>query len=780
MVIGDGQQVTHRPGYLKQQNKLHKHGRHRSKGSVDNLNKGRVPVKTCTKKNRQLLKKEERRNQVAQLRNKKRADYLQKRRGFHDAPHLVAVVALSQSIQYDKVFELLETADNEAILRHTPENHTHISVPRFRQRFTFVRVNRDELFNVLDVLKTVDTVLFVVSVLGIDDWGDVLVTSILAQGLPTCAVALVGLELVLPKKKQESKSQIQKAINHWLPEEKINVLEKDSDALNLLRRIGNQKQRNIVHRDRHSYLLGEAVSFLSNEQSGKGVLKVTGYLRGQPLSVNSLVHIPGWGDFQMKQIDAPTDINPLTSKSRDADMFDEQDIKVLEVSDPSKQESLDSENILDPMDAEQTWPTEEELAEANEERKIKKVKKVPQGMSEYQAAWIPDVDADVEDSEDDDENADKMEMDAAESYESDENDAKSEAMESVTVSEVPFGDERYDKEVNFTEEEETLKKIREARVDKMFPDEIDTPIDVAARERFQKYRGLKSFRTSLWDTKEDLPSDYARIFQFQNFNRTKKRIIHSQEEIDGAQPGWYITVHVDNVPEELYNTKGEQPIVLYGMLPHEQKMSVLNMVLKRPNISTESAPEPIKSKEQLIFQCGYRRFKASPIFSQHTNGSKHKYERYFQTEGNVVATVYAPIMFPPCSVLAFQEKGDGSMPLVATGSLLSVNPDRLIIKRVVLSGHPFKVHKRSAVIRFMFFNREDINWFKPIELRTKYGRRGHIKEPLGTHGHMKCIFDGQLKSQDTVLLNLYKRVFPRWSYDPHISTNVKDKDVQMN
>lgn len=69
----------------------------------------------------------------------------------------------------------------------------------------------------------------------------------------------------------------------------------------------------------------------------------------------------------------------------------------------------------------------------------------------------------------------------------------------------------------------------------------------------------------------------------------------------------------------------------------------------------------------------------------------------------------------------------------------------MIVKRTVLSGHPFKVHKHSAVVRFMFFNREDIDWFRPVELRTKYGRRGHIKEPLGMFYNLSlCLFKNKI------------------------------------
>lgn len=66
---------------------------------------------------------------------------------------------------------------------------------------------------------------------------------------------------------------------------------------------------------------------------------------------------------------------------------------------------------------------------------------------------------------------------------------------------------------------------KEQKEDLEFPDEIDTPIDIAARVRFQKYRGLQSFRTSPWDPYENLPIDYARIYQFENYTRTKNRVI---------------------------------------------------------------------------------------------------------------------------------------------------------------------------------------------------------------------------------------------------------------
>ena len=51
------------------------------------------------------------------------------------------------------------------------------------------------------------------------------------------------------------------------------------------------------------------------------------------------------------------------------------------------------------------------------------------------------------------------------------------------------------------------------------------------------------------------------------------------------------------------------------------------------------------------------------------------------------------------------------------------------------------MHKKRATVRYMFFDPKDIKYFKPVELQTVNGLRGHIKDSLGTHGLMKCYFN---------------------------------------
>ncbi|XP_076638986.1 tsr1 ribosome assembly factor [Colletes latitarsis] len=790
-------QEVHRAGGFKQTNKPHKTGRHRSKGSISSDAKGKVGIKILSKRIHKNLGKEARRHQSSQIRKRKREDVLQKKRnlgGSQSAPILVCIIPLQEDIDVQNVLSRIIKADETANVINSQCGTTHISIPRFKQRFSIIIPPVGNLFATLDAAKVATTILFVVSAINQDDnnprnevldqWGKEVIMPCVAQGLTTPVVALMNVESLHIKKRQEYKNHVQSTISKWLPEEKISQLDTSTDALNVLRRVGFQKQRTVSYKNKRAHLLAEELKFKCNEDSTKlGTLMISGYLRDVPLSVNSLIHIPGFGDFQMSQIDAPEDPYPIEKKQRKHcnAMDDEPATRILERANPEKQESLESENVPDPMDVEQTWPTEEELAQAAIARKQKILKKVPKGTSEYQAAWIPDEDGvELSDEYSDDESEDKMSVDEAKSQVDSEVEAEEdEEYETITVSEAAPDEHRYDQDIDTIEEKAAMEKVKLAKLDAQFPDEVDTPQDMLAKQRFQKYRGLESFRTSSWDPKENLPIDYARIFQFQNFDRTRKRIFKESRDIEGAMPGWYITIHVANVRHDLFTAFSaleNRPLIVFALLPNEHKMSLLNLVLKHTNINSE----PIKSKERLIFQCGFRRFTACPVFSQHTNGNKHKYERYFRPESTIVASMYAPIIFPPCPVLCYHEKLNGSLELIATGSVLSANPDRIVVKRVVLSGHPYKVHKRSAVVRFMFFHREDINWFKPVQLRTKYGRRGHIKEPLGTHGHMKCVFNGQLKSQDTILMNLYKRVFPKWTYEPLLLTQWLHQDKDMN
>lgn len=137
-------------------------------------------------------------------------------------------------------------------------------------------------------------------------------------------------------------------------------------------------------------------------------------------------------------------------------MMGDDEVRVLAKADPGKQTTLKKENIPDAMDAEQTFPTEDEIKLAREDtKKSKLMKRVPKGMSDYQACWIPDVeevdepDEDVDDDMDNDDEEDdssnfmscKSDANSDDEFEKSDN---NEEFDDVSVSEAPVNDAKYD------------------------------------------------------------------------------------------------------------------------------------------------------------------------------------------------------------------------------------------------------------------------------------------------------------------------------------------------
>lgn len=85
------------------------------------------------------------------------------------------------------------------------------------------------------------------------------------KGLPTPLVAITDLESISPKKRNEHKQDIQKLINKYLPNEKLIPLDKDADGINILRRIGGQKRKAVLYRDRRPHLYAENVEFVADD-----------------------------------------------------------------------------------------------------------------------------------------------------------------------------------------------------------------------------------------------------------------------------------------------------------------------------------------------------------------------------------------------------------------------------------------------------------------------------------------------------------------------------------
>ncbi|KIM45379.1 hypothetical protein M413DRAFT_442049 [Hebeloma cylindrosporum] len=758
----------HRPT-LKQQNKSFK-SKHATQGSLKDAAKGKVArqsPKSSPASNTAAQSRLNRRNNAKQAQLLKRNAFVSATRifnGVDGAPRIVAVIPLTEDVSPKlTVASLAESLDSTA--EDCPEDGLwKLRADRFKTSLQFCTVPYGKFYAALDACKAADYVVFVLSSnVEVDTWGDTLLRTLQAQGLPDVVSVLYPDSTIDPKSRQGILKSLLSFIQYFVPTQtRIFDLHASSDKLNALRSLAEGKPTEVRWKEGRSSLLGESVEWED------GTLKVTGVVRGSSLSANRLIHLPDFGDYQIEKILSAPLARP--TKGANAPSMDIEPVLLIEP-DPSSADSLVSSNDPDDLANEQTWPTEEEMngvaddiqpeiPDAVNGTTPKTVRRIPKGMSEYQAAWIVDED-DEDEGDEDGEKKEEVEMDVME---------EEEEMEDMPMDDAQTDTDRRDvhfEDLDMEEEEKQLNqwrsRQREEEDDLSFPDEIDTPKDVSARVRFQRFRGMRSFRTSPWDAYENLPRDYARIFQFEDFKRTERCVRRrAAQELAVVEPGVRVTVHLKDVPQ---GAAASSSTILFSLLQHEHKVTVLNFTVQR-NTEYDGS---VRSKDPLVLCVGPRRLAVNPIYSQHTRGggkganNVHKFERYLRHGVTSVATTYGPVIYGNQPCLLLRETLNAEAPqLVAMGTFMNPDTTRIVAKRVILTGHPFKVHKKTATIRYMFFNRDDVHYFKPIQLHTKHGRTGHIRESLGTHGYFTAYFDGPINQMDTVCMSLYKRVFPKW------------------
>ncbi|CAK4032262.1 pre-rRNA processing Tsr1 [Lecanosticta acicola] len=777
--------------------------RHASKSSLKNQAKGKVEDwERGTRKtpHQQVMSKLDRRNRAKQLRvnhNAEREEKASVFAGRDGAPRIVSVVPLCQDITLHEVLNSLNASVDVEEEVSQQSHSSRVEIPRFKQRVHYLTPARD-LIQTLDACRTADFVLFVLSANEeVDSLGEQMLRCIESQGVSTVLTGVYGLDKVEPaKKRPDVVKSLKSFIAHFFAaQEKVHDLSSRQDCSNVMRSLCTTMPKGIRWREDRSWMLLEDCAF-----DGDHAI-VTGVVRGKGLKADRLVQIGDWGDLQIDKITAA----PAQTRSRRAKV-DEMTVdapdgeKVLD-SPTEEQDDLaelaPEEAIMEDIAATSIAPSERKAVllddhhyfDEDDRNQLPAPKRLPKGTSKYQAAWylgdVSDSGSDLEDVDDEDD--DDMDFDgsvAAGPADGHFDDVMREPTEAGAPSEYPqseaFGDHAPEDEADQIEAYRQQRRD-EAEDDLEFPDEIELHPGVNARERLARYRGLKSLRTSHWETEEDKPyepDEWTRLLEIADYKSAKNRVLKEALH-GGVKPGTRVHVHL-RIPEGRLNELHSlpRPTALFSLLRHEHKRTAVNVSL---TLSSDY-PAPLKSKEELILQCGPRRLVINPLFSQagNTPNNVHKFDRYMHPGRTAVATFIGPVTWGSVPCLFFKPSTprapidaiedlaaslapskEPALGLIATGTTLPPSTQRIIAKRIILAGHPYKIHKKLVTVRYMFFSAEDVQYFRALQLWTKRGRSGFIKETLGTHGYFKATFDGKVNPLDAVAVSLYKRVWPR-------------------
>ena len=706
-------------------------------------------------------------------------------------PKICALISLNEDADLDKLIDniekiilinLNEVEKNNKYNYILNQNIKSYIIPgklyKGKERITFIKTKRD-IYSILDTCKIADILLFVSSCkkcqadkwqidpdkysFCIDEFGYQIISIIKAQGLTDHICCIQDLNSIPVKRRTEIVKLYSRYFTSELKPSKIfdffnnepigqdsNMDLHDENQIKAIIRLNCAKApytTNLDLQKHRSYMMVEDIKKIEDNEA-----EIFGYIRGNTLIPGKYIHITGFGDYKIKDVEVVDDPLPVKSKfDKKGEMEVEKNINTNNKEDNKKKNEemenninndiVESRNNLEEKNDENLPEKIEDIGGEIIEEKNKKESKNKNNMEEEDD--IIDFNINLKDDEDDI------------SYKSDENFEKE--------------DEEEKQKISNKHKQKTSIQYR-TKEEMEFQDEVDTPIDIPAKERFKKYRGLDSMKTGSWNPLANLPKEYRTIFSFENIKNTYKLSVKRAHNDGLKLNGNYIKIIVKNFDfDNLKYYNKEIPMVLSTLLDHERKLCVMHYKF---TANYEQDNTIVENMNKNIFEChcGFRRYLIKPIFSNEvfTGGDKLKIQRYLEKDKFYIMTTYAQLTYPNSPIILFTHKTldndiiDNKLSFCGTGSTLEANDKKVILKKIILTGYPVKIKKKKAIVRYMFFNPNDINYFKPIQLSTKKGLRGNITESVGTHGYMKCIFSDYIKSNDTVCLNLYKRVFPKY------------------
>jgi len=104
--------------------------------------------------------------------------------------------------------------------------------------------------------------------------------------------------------------------------------------------------------------------------------------------------------------------------------------------------------------------------------------------------------------------------------------------------------------------------------------------------------------------------------------------------------------------------------------------------------------------------------------------------------------------------------------ICVTGSVVEMNSQFKVMKKLKLIGEPFKIHKNTAFIKGMFNSKLEVAKFTGAQIRTVSGIRGQIKKHVkegASEGSFRATFEDKIMKSDIVFCKTWYQVeIPRF------------------